>query len=103
MGVVLAGLGSAPNTKSIGKRSSGPMVLFTAYSAILRHSASVTSFLSMDFLIFEYDACNCAWFLSTIPMDPGVSIGASSITIPWEAAFCLNSSDMYPERWSTAK
>lgn len=46
-----AGLGMAPNTRTIGYKSSDPTVAFIAYAAILNHYLSVVSFPGPDPII----------------------------------------------------
>lgn len=43
------------------------------------------------------------WLLSTIPTDPGVSIGASSNATPAAVSFSLISLEMQADPWSTDK
>lgn len=92
--MVRAGRGTAPKTRSIGTRTSVPIVLLTANVTILRQSSSDSSpRLSMSRILLKA-LLKGAWYRSTTPIALGFSLVASRMVIPWEAALDLNSCEM---------
>lgn len=81
-GISLAARCMVPKTSFLGQSPSGPIVELTAYTSICRHSASSYLNLSIDFWILWYAIRKGESYCSTISIDPGLSIGASSITTP---------------------
>lgn len=65
------GLTMSPNTKKGGHNPSGPILEFTANTAILRQFLSQVSFLDSG-PIFLYAARNGAQYLLSELIDPGV-------------------------------
>lgn len=85
-GCYYVGRGIAPYTNITGKSPSGPFTEFDENVAIIRKSSSRVV-LFCDYLTVRYDFLKGAWYLSTVSIDTGVSIGASRILMEsWRAA-----------------
>lgn len=100
---VRAGLLMAPNTNKIGTIPLyRPNVECTANTAIFSYSFSHV-FLLTSALIFSNAAHSGAWYRSSDPNAPAVSIGASSMVMPFTSTFPLNSDFRpYPVTWHLA-
>lgn len=102
-GDILAGWGTEQNKSIMGHSPSGPIIACDANIAIWRHYVSDSSFFDNVFRSLVYSLFKSAFYLSTIPMDLGVSLGASSTVISAAATFSLNYLDMYDDPWLTSR
>lgn len=79
----------APYESNIGKIISGPMTVITAKMSMAEPSSLEFVFVKMA-RVAKYACRKGAWYISTIPMVPGLSMGASLILITSAAADCFN-------------
>lgn len=89
-GVLLAGRGVDPKTRSVGQRPPGLTVSFTAWTAIFKQSASV-SVRGIASRIYKYATRKGPWYISTWVMVDVHSTGAFFIVIPSVSALSKNS------------
>lgn len=101
-GVLRAVLGRAPKTRTVGHKSSVPIVSFPDFTAICRHYASVSD-LGSESCILRYAARNGAWYHSTCDIVVGDSTCAVSILVPSASVSSINSFDTNCDPLSTCK
>lgn len=99
--VVLISRESDPNTEIIEKNPSSPIVKCITYTVMCKGSQFFALTLSIDCIIVLYACLRGEWYLSTILIVPGVSIGASSIISTYAAVFSFSNFKIYADPWLT--
>lgn len=99
-GVVRAGRGITPKTRSSWHSPSRPIVVFTARKASWRNCLPEVSRSSSD-RSWRKTASSGAWYVSTVPIVPRFLISPSWSVTPSVAPFSLIYLLMYALPWST--